>query len=368
MPSDALFEPFALHDLILSNRMVMAPMTRNRADGTGLVNDLMVAYYRQRAMAGLIITESTPVSVQGIGYPSTPCLYTEAQARAWKPLTQAVQSAGGHIFVQLQHCGRISHPSFQPNGALPVSASAVKPEGQVYTYDGPRDLVTPQALSHDGILEIVGQFARAAELARLAGFDGVEIHAGNGYLIDQFLRDGTNRRCDEYGGSVERRYRLLEEVIEAVEEHWPSHRIGVRLTPENRFNSMSDSAAQVHFEYFARRLGSQRLAFLDVLEGDMSGMEPAVDYSALKGAFKGPYIANHRYDLARAKAAIETHAADLVAFGAPFLANPDLVRRYRDNLPLNSADSMTFYTGGSRGYIDYPEFDRSLSTADADNA
>jgi N-ethylmaleimide reductase len=349
-----LFEPFRLGDLTLTNRMVMAPMTRNRADENGIVSPMMVTHYQQRASAGLVVTESAPVSPKAVGYPFTPGIYTDAQAASWRPVTDAVHSAGGRVFVQLQHCGRISHPSLLPNNATPVGPSALRPAGQAVTYTGMQDFVTPRALETREIPGIVAQFQHGAEMARRAGFDGVEIHGANGYIIDQFLRDGSNRRTDTYGGGVQNRMRLLNEILDAVCTVWPAQRVGVRLSPENSFNSMSDSDPQAHFGYFVEQLSPRGLAYVHVLEGDMMTKSNAVDYRALRSLFAEPYIANNGYDLGRAQAALHSGAAELVAFGIPFLANPDLVRRYRENLPLNEADPATFYGGGEAGYTDYP--------------
>ena len=349
-----LFEPFQLGDLTLANRMVMAPMTRNRADENGLVPPMMVTYYQQRASAGLVVTESTPVSQEGVGYPFTPGIYTDAQAASWLSVTDAVHSAGGHVFVQLQYCGRISHPSLLPDNATPVGPSALRPTGQAATYTGMQDFVTPRALDTRKILGIVAQFQRGAEMAKRAGFDGVEVHSANGYIIDQFLRDGSNRRTDAYGGSVQNRMRLLNEILDAMCTVWPAQRVGVRLSPENSFNSMSDSDPQAHFEYFTGQLSPRGLAYVHVLEGDMMTKASTVDYRVLRSTFAGPYIANNGYDLERAQAAVRRGAVDLVAFGIPFLANPDLVRRYRENLPLNEADPNTYYGGSEAGYTDYP--------------
>ena len=349
-----MFDPFKMGDLTLANRMVMAPMTRNRADLNGIVSPMMVTYYQQRASAGLIIAESAPVSAEGVGYPATLGIYTEAQAVSWLRLTDAVRSSGGHIFAQLQHCGRISHPSLLPNKATPVAPSALLPVGQAVTYTGMQDFVTPRALDILEIPGIVEQFKHGAEMAKLAGFDGVEVHGANGYIIDQFLRDGGNHRTDAYGGSVQNRMRLLNEILDAVCDVWPAQRVGVRLTPENSFNSMSDSNPQAHFEYFVEQLSWRGLAYLHVLEGDMMTKNSSVDYRALHSKFTGPYIANNGYDLVRAQTAVRSGAASLVAFGIPFLSNPDLVRRYRESLPLNEVDPSTFYGGSDVGYTDYP--------------
>ncbi|MEW6561617.1 MAG: alkene reductase [Pseudomonadota bacterium] len=349
-----IFEPFQLGDLTLANRMVVAPMTRNRADRSGIVSPMMVTYYQQRASAGLIIAESAPVSAEGVGYPYTPGIYTEAQAASWLHLTDAVHLIGGHIFAQLQHCGRISHPSLLPNNVTPIAPSALQPVGQAVTYTGMQDFVTPRALDISEIPGIVAQFRLGAEMAKLAGFDGVEVHGANGYIIDQFLRDGSNHRTDAYGGSVQNRMRLLNEILDAICDVWHAQRVGVRLTPENSFNSMTDSNPQAHFEYFAEQLSSRKLAYVHMLEGDMMTKNSSVDYRALRSRFTGPYIANNGYDLARAQIAIQSGAASLVAFGIPFLSNPDLVRRYRESLPLNEVDPSTFYGGAEVGYTDYP--------------
>ncbi len=349
-----LFAPFQLGDLTLGNRMVMAPLTRNRADINGVVPPMMVTYYQQRASAGLLVTESAPVSPEGVGYPFTPGIHTDAQGVSWLHVTEAVHSSGGHIFVQLQHCGRISHPSLLPNNATPVAPSALLPTGYAVTYTGMQDFVTPRALETREIPDIVEQFQRSAEMAKHAGFDGVEVHGANGYIIDQFLRDGSNHRADAYGGSMQNRMRLLNEILDAVCAVWPAGRVGVRLSPENSCNGMSDTDPQAHFEYFVEQLSPRGLAYVHVLEGDMMTKANAVDYRALRSKFAGPYIANNGYDLMRAQTAVRSDAENLVAFGVPFLANPDLVRRFRENLPLNEADPSTFYGGTEVWYTDYP--------------
>lgn len=351
-----LFDSFQLGDLTLSNRMVMAPMTRNRADENGVATPMMATHYRQRAGAGLIITESSPISPRAIGYPFTPGLYNDAHVQGWRRVVNAVHEEGGYIFVQLQHCGRISHPSLQPDSGLPVGPSAIRPDGQAVTYTGMQDFVTPRELESNEIRDIVAEFKNSAELAKRAGFDGVEIHGANGYIIDQFLRDGCNHRKDAYGGSVENRMRLLNEILDDVFTIWPAHRVGVRLSPENSFNSMSDSNPQMHFEYFAKQLSIRALAYLHVLEGDMMTKARIVNYSVLGTKFDGVYITNNGYNLESAQEIIGNGDADMVAFGIPFLANPDLVRRYRENLPLNEVDFDTFYSGGEKGYNDYPTY------------
>lgn len=351
-----LFDSFQLGDLMLANRMVMAPMTRNRADANGVATPMMVIHYRQRASAGLIITESSPVSPQAIGYPFTPGLYTDAHVEGWKRVVDAVHEEGGHIFIQLQHCGRISHPGLQPENGLPVGPSSIRPEGQAVTFTGMQDFVTPRALETQEVRDVVAQFRYSAELAKRAGFDGVEIHGANGYIIDQFLRDGSNHRTDVYGGSVQNRMRLLNNILDDVSTVWPAQRVGIRLSPENGFNAMSDSDQQKHFEYFAEQLSSRGLAYLHVLEGHMMTKVSAVNYFELRSKFAGAYIANNGYDLERAQAALRNGSADLVAFGIPFLANPDLARRYQERLPLNDADTDTFFGVDKTGYTDYPAY------------
>jgi N-ethylmaleimide reductase len=349
-----LFSAFQLDDLTLSNRIVMAPMSRNRSDVRGNVTPMMVAYYGQRASAGLIIAESTTVSAEAVGYPFTPGLFAEAHMTSWLPLTDAVHAAGGRIFAQLLHCGRVSHPSLQPGGAIPVAPSAIRPAGQAVTYAGMQDFVTPRELAIDELPGIVAQFRQSAALAKRAGFDGVEVHGANGYLLDQFLRDGSNQRRDAYGGSIGNRMRLLNEVLDAVSEIWPAARIGVRLTPENSFNDMADSDPQAHFDYIVRELGKRGLGYVHVSQGDITPKPLTIDYRALRSRFPGTYMTNKGYDLARATQALADGDADLVAFGVPFIANPDLVRRYRQGLPLNTPDPATFYGGDEAGYTDYP--------------
>jgi N-ethylmaleimide reductase len=349
-----LFSPINLGRLVLPNRIVMAPLTRNRAAAGDVPQPMHTTYYRQRSTAGLIISEGSPVSPQGVGYPGTPGIYSEAQIAGWQAVTQAVHDAGGHIFLQLWHVGRISHPDLQPGGAVPVAPSAIRPAGEAVTTTGMQPFVTPRALERDEIQAIVAQFATAARNALQAGFDGVEVHAANGYLIDQFLRDGSNQRTDEYGGSLENRSRFLREVLQAVCEAIGADRVGVRISPENGFNDMRDSRAQETFEYVAGQLNGFGLAYLHVVEGDMVTGGKKLDYGRIRAAFEGIYIANCRYDLGRAQQAIATDAADMVSFGALYIANPDLVERFRLGAALNTPDPGTFYGGDEHGYTDYP--------------
>jgi len=359
--SNKLFSSITVGDLTLANRMVMAPMTRNRANQDNAPHSLNVKYYQQRAKAGLIITEASQVSAEGVGYPGTPGIYSDAQVAGWREITDAVHAEGGHIFLQLWYCGRISHPDLLPGNQTPVAPSAIQPQGDAITYQGMKPFVTPRALETDEITGIVAQYKHAAEMAKQAGFDGIEVHAANGYLIDQFLRDASNQRSDQYGGSVENRMRLLNEVLDAVCEIWPSRRVGLRLSPENRFNSISDSDPQTHFAYFVSQLNTRKLAYLHILEGDMLGEERHVDYRSLRDRFDGIYMANNAYDKTRAEDSLSNGNCDMVAFGVPFLANPDLVYRYQNDLALNEADQSTFYGGDEHGYTDYP-FASEVST------
>lgn len=349
-----LFTPINFGDLQLANRVIMAPLTRNRAKEGNIPWKLNVEYYQQRAGAGLIISEGSQISPQGLGYPNTPGIHSAAQVEGWRQITTAVHKAGGKIFLQLWHVGRISHPSLQLDGALPVAPSALKPSGQVFTYTGLQDFVTPRALDLKEILGITNDYAQAAKNAKQAGFDGVEIHAANGYLLDQFIRDNTNHRTDKYGGDINNRMRLLLEVTERVVGVWGNDRVGVRLSPENSFNDMKDSKAQEAFNAVAKGLSDFPLAYLHILEGDMMTGERDLDYLSLRKCFSGYYMANNGYDLDTANAAITEDLADLVAFGKLFIANSDLPYRFANKLPLNAPDSATFYGGGEQGYTDYP--------------
>jgi N-ethylmaleimide reductase len=354
----SLFTPFQLGPYELRNRLVMAPMTRSRAGEGNTVTGLAVEYYRQRATAGLIVSEGTQVSPQGVGYTHTPGIHTDEQAAAWRTVTDAVHAEGGRIFAQLWHVGRVSHPSFH-GGELPVAPSAVGFERQGLTYAGMQPYVTPRALETDEIAGVVQQFANGARRAYEAGFDGVELHGANGYLIDQFLRDGSNRRTDRYGGSLNNRVRFLLEVTQAVVGVWGGDRVGVRLSPRVPNNGMWDSDPAATFSYAAHALNSFGLAYLHVIEplaGPMAAPGERVT-PALRAIFRGPLMVNGGYEADTAQAAIAGGEADLVSFARHFLANPDLVRRFRDGAPLNEADRATFYGGDERGYTDYPTLD-----------
>ncbi|MEX2693001.1 alkene reductase [Rhizobium mongolense] len=345
-----LLSPIQLGPYTLRNRAVMSPLTRSRAGEGDAPTSLAAEYYRQRATAGLIITEGSQISGQGKGYPRTPGIFSDAQVAGWGQVTQAVHAEGGRIFLQLWHVGRLSHSTIQPDRSLPVAPSAIAPEGEIYTATGLQPYETPRALGLEEIPGIVEDFRRAAENAKRAGFDGVELHGANGYLIDQFLRDGTNKRTDGYGGSVENRVRFLKEIVESIIPVFGANRIGVRLSPTIPVFSMSDSNPAATFGHAAEILGRYGLAYLHVVQiGD-----PDFDYTALKWAFGGPYIANGGFDADSAEASITGGAADLVAFGTKFLANPDLIERFRSGASLNAPDPATFYQGEARGYTDYP--------------
>jgi N-ethylmaleimide reductase len=357
-----VFSPYVLGGIPLPNRMVMAPLTRSRAEEGNVPSGMAVTYYSQRATAGLIITEATQASAGGQGYVSTPGIHTEAQIAAWKKVTDAVHQKGGHILVQLWHVGRISHPVFR-NGDLPVAPSAIAPRGvQTYTAQGFEAIPTPRALETAEIPGIVAEFRQAAENAKAAGFDGIEIHGANGYLLDQFLEDGTNQRTDAYGGSIENRSRLLFEVIAAINEVWDSNRIGVRLSPGGSFNDMYDSNPKHTFGHVIERLATLDLAYLHLVEPSaQQGEHPVDDLTAryFRQFYPGTLIVAGGYTHERADAVLREGIADLVAFGQLYIANPDLVERFRRNAPLNPPDRDSFYGGTDKGYIDYPLLEES---------
>jgi N-ethylmaleimide reductase len=351
--SSPLFQPVRIGDLHLPNRILMAPLTRLRATPDGTPTPIVADYYAQRASAGLIISEMTIVSPMGQAYINAPGLYTDSHRQGWRNVTGAVHREGGRIFAQIGHAGRISHPSLLPNNATPVAPSAIRPAGHVHTHSGNRPYVTPRALASNEIPAVIEEFAAAARMAQEAGFDGIELHAANGYLIDQFLRDGTNHRTDAYGGAPQNRVRFLLEVIEAVSKVWGPSRVGVRLSPFNPFNDMSDSNPREAFAVFAAALAPLGLAYLHVIE-------PATETNRLtprlRQLFQGPIIGNGGFHAGAAGQAIHNGEAEAIAFGVPFLANPDLPARFAANLPLNTPDPSTFYSGGARGYTDYPAY------------
>jgi N-ethylmaleimide reductase len=357
MSSLDIFSPSKLGPLQLPNRVVMAPMTRNRAGRGNVPGPLNATYYAQRASAGLIISEATQISPQGVGYPGTPGIHSAEQIAAWKGVTDAVHAAGGRMFLQLWHVGRISHPSLQPDGALPVAPSAIAPAGQAMTAEGLKPFVAPRALETEEIAGIVEDYRQAAHNARDAGFDGVELHGANGYLIDQFLRDRSNRRTDRYGGTAQNRVRFLIEVVEAIVGEWGAERVGVRLSPTNPFNDMADSNPASTFATAVAELNRFGLAYLHVVEpaaSDPVGDGDMPDVRFFRKLWRGALMGNKGYDLARANAVIQAGWADLVSFAVLFLANPDLPVRFRRGGPFNPPDRKTFYGGTATGYTDYP--------------
>jgi len=354
-----LLTPITLGNYQLSNRIVMAPLTRMRA-GVGLAPTAMNAqYYAQRASAGLIITEASQVSPQGMGYANTPGIYSPEQVEGWKLVTQAVHQKGGRIFLQLWHVGRISHPSLQPNNNLPVAPSAIAAQGQAVTYQGLQPFVTPRALESSEIPQIVEQYRQGAKNAKLAGFDGVEIHSANGYLLDQFLRDGTNKRTDQYGGSYENRLRLVKEVIEVICEVWESSQVGIRLSPSNSFNSMSDSDPKKLFSYVVKELNQYQLGYLHLIEPRVEGNEtldqPSTDLTSgfFRQFYDGLIMSAGGYDRDLGNQVLASGEADLVAYGRLFISNPDLPLRFAKNAELNPYNRSTFYGGDEKGYLDY---------------
>jgi N-ethylmaleimide reductase len=358
-----IFDAVSLDDLTLANRMVMAPLTRSRAGHGNVPTDLMATYYSQRASAGLIVTEASQVSPQGQGYIATPGIHSAEQVAGWKTVTDAVHAAGGKLCLQLWHVGRISHSFFQPDGAAPVAPSAVQPAMKAYTDKGFEDCPVPRALETAEVQALVQTYRQAAQNAKAAGFDMVEVHAANGYLIDQFLRDKTNQRTDAYGGSIENRARFLLEVIKAVLEVYPAHRVGCRISPVSQFNDIDDRDPATLFGYVAKQLGSLKLGYLHIIEGQTGGSRDAdqrVNFESLRQSFKQAggrlTMVNNGYTKEMAQSAISSGSADLVAFGVPFLANPDLVSRFQHDHPLNAPDQATFYGGGEKGYTDYPVY------------
>ncbi|MEJ1158790.1 alkene reductase [Prosthecomicrobium sp. N25] len=358
MAAEALFTPAKFGSIELKNRIVLAPLTRNRARPGTLPSAWAAEYYAQRAGGGLVITEATQVSDDAQGYPDTPGIHTDEQVAAWRAVTDAVHAAGGRIVVQLWHVGRISHSLFRPDGLPPLAPSAVAPKGSVYAPGWQkRDYETPRALEAAEIVRIIGDFRKAAANARRAGFDGVEVHAANGYLIDQFLRDGSNKRTDAYGGPIANRLRFMKEAVEAAIAGWGSaDGVGVRLSPHNPYNDMADSDPAALFVAAAAALRPYGLAYLHVIEP--VGTEPALA-PAMKAASGLPVILNGGFDASSGAAAVAGGVADAIAYGKLFLANPDLPERFRRGAPLNEPDPATFYGGTEKGYVDYPALEAS---------
>jgi len=357
-----LLTPVSLGRYTLPNRLVMAPLTRNRAGEGNVPQPMHATYYGQRAGAGLIISEATQISPQGVGYPATPGIHSPEQVNGWKPVTATVHEKGGHMFLQLWHVGRISHPSLQPEGALPVAPSAIQPQGEAATYTGMQPFVKPRALELSELPDLVATYRKAAENALEAGFDGVEVHSANGYLLDQFLQDGTNHRTDAYGGSIENRARLLFEVLDAVVEVWGSDRVGIRLSPSGTFNDISDSDPKTLFTYVVNRLNDYNLAYLHLIEprtGEDAANpahEKALSLNAayFRTVYNGTIVAAGGFTQESGNEAIAQGHADLVAYGRLYISNPDLAKRFRHHAPLNPYDRSTFYGGDERGYTDYP--------------
>ena len=352
-----LFTKIQIGPYQLPNRIVMAPMTRNRAGNENVPTALMAQYYKQRSSAGLIITEATQVTPEGVGYPNTPGIHSDEQVEGWKQVTKAVHESGGRIFLQLWHVGRISHPLLLPKGMRPVAPSAIAPQGQVYTPEGMKPYEIPRPLETNEISRIIEQYIQGAKNALRSGFDGVELHGANGYLIDQFLRDGTNIRTDIYGGSIENRARFLLEVTKAVIDIWGSNRVGVRLSPSGTFNDMKDSHPLKTFSYAVKELKQLGIVYIHIIEtseADKRHEGNYVETKQFRPLFDKVIIVNGGYNRERADAAIKDGTADMVSFGVLFLANPDLPHRLNIGAPLNIPDPDTFYGGGEKGYIDYP--------------
>jgi N-ethylmaleimide reductase len=359
---NTIFDSTRLGDFEVKNRIFMAPLTRNRAKDDGVHSDIAIEYYRQRATAGLIISEATQISAEGKGYIKTPGIYTEEQTEKWKEIVDAVHKEGGKIFMQLWHVGRISHTSLQPEGQKPLAPSAVRADTQTYTDDGYTETSEPKAMSEEDIKRTIDDYHHAAQCAKEAGFDGVEIHAANGYLIDQFLRDKTNKREDDYGGDIKNRARFLTEVLESVLDVWPAGRVGIRLSPTGTFNDIDDSDPESLFSHVIDILNEHGIAYLHMVErfpGLGADNEDLAILKKLREQWNGFYIANGDYDVLKAKTAFQSGYADAITFGRPYIANPDLPERMQKGAPLNEPDEDTFYGGGEKGYTDYPFLEKS---------
>lgn len=362
-----ILQPATIGRLHLKNRIVMAPMTRSRSNEAGVPPDYAAAYYAQRAGAGLIITEATNISAQARGYPRTPGIWTDAQVAAWHRVTDAVHRRDGKIFLQLWHTGRMSHPDMH-GGALPVAPSPLKPHGQIRVHDGMKDFVTPRELETDEIPLIVEDYRRAAENAKQAGFDGVEVHSANNYLLEQFVRDSTNHRTDRYGGSIENRLRFPLEVVEAIIDVWGADRVGIRLSPMTTApgDTPLDGNTAETFGTYIEALSSLGLLYLHAIEGETQLSRDAndgVSFAALRQRFNGAYIANNRYTLELAAETLAAGGADLFSMGRPFIANPDLIDRLRLGAPLAEAPKEYWYGGDARGYSDWPGMNGQITIA-----
>jgi N-ethylmaleimide reductase len=359
-----LFEPYKLGPITLANRIVMAPLTRNRAIPPGMVpNPLAIEYYGQRASAGLLVSEATQVSRQGQGYQDTPGIYSKEQVAGWRKVTDHVHALGGRIFLQAWHVGRISHVDLQENKQAPVAPSAIRAKGKTFVGGTFADVSEPRALALEEIPGIIEDFKRGTANAMAAGFDGVEIHGANGYLLEQFAKDGTNKRTDTYGGSIENRARLMLEVSRAVAAEAGPERTGIRISPVTPANDISDSDPQPLYDYIVDHLNALKLVYIHVVEGATGGPRDVApfDYGSLRKRFKGAYIGNNGYDFKLATKVLAADAADLIAFGKPFISNPDLVERLKQGAPLNAFDKATFYGGGAKGYTDYPALGETVA-------
>jgi N-ethylmaleimide reductase len=360
-----LFEPYQLGPLTLPNRLVMAPLTRNRAVEGLVPSPLAAEYYGQRASAGLLVTEASQVSQQGQGYQDTPGIYSKEQVAGWRKVTNRVHERGGRIFIQLWHVGRISHVSLQQDNQPPVAPSAIPAKGKTFVNGTFADVSAPRALALAEIPGIIETFKRATANALEAGFDGVEVHGANGYLLEQFAKDGTNKRTDAYGGSIENRARLMLEVSKVVVAEAGAERTGIRISPVTPANDITDSNPQALYDYIVDHLSALKLVYLHVIEGATGGSREFApfDYGSLRRRFKGAYMANNAYDFDLATKVLAADQADLIAFGKPFIANPDLVERLQRGAPLNVPDKATFYGGGAKGYTDYPALDDAMDAA-----
>jgi N-ethylmaleimide reductase len=363
MSASKLFDPYKLGAVTLSNRTVMAPLTRNRAVAGFVPNPLAVEYYGQRASAGLLVTEASQVSQQGQGYQDTPGIYSKEQVAGWRKVTDRVHERGGHIYIQLWHVGRISHTTLQANGGAPVAPSAVPAQSKTFVGGTFADVSEPRALELSEIPGIIDSFKRASANALEAGFDGVEIHGANGYLLDQFAKDGANKRTDAYGGSIENRARLMIEVSKAVAAEAGADRTGIRISPVTPANDISDSNPQPLFDHIVDQLNALKLVYIHVIEGATGGPRDIApfDYDSLRKRFSGTYIANNGYDFKLATEVLDKNKADLIAFGKLFISNPDLVERLKLGAPLNDFDKATFYGGDAKGYTDYPVLGRQAA-------
>jgi len=364
--SSKLFEPYKLGPITLPNRFVMAPLTRNRAVAGLVPSPLAAEYYAQRASAGLLVTEASQISQQGQGYQDTPGIYSSEQVAGWRKVTDRVHERGGRIFIQLWHVGRVSHTSLQPNDGAPVAPSAIRAKGKTFVNNSFTDISEPRALAPEEIPGIIEGFRRGAANALEAGFDGVEIHGANGYLLDQFAKDGANKRTDAYGGSIENRARLMLEVAKAVSAEAGAERTGIRISPVTPANDVSDSNPQPLFDYIVDHLNALKLVYLHVIEGATGGPRDIApfDYASLRKRFSRAYMANNGYDFELANKVLAAGQADLIAFGKLFISNPDLVERFKRGAPLNAPDKATFYGGGAKGYTDYPALSAALDPAE----